>query len=44
MPLYNRTCPDILLEDDRLVKIAKRNREEILIEVENPLVWLQEMV
>ena len=36
---------DVLLStDDRLVEIAKRNRETILIEIENPLVWLQEMV
>lgn len=33
-----------LSTDDRLVKAAKRNSEAINIRVENPLIWLQEVV
>lgn len=40
-----KACADVLLStDDRLVKIAKRNREMITIDIENPLVWLQKMM
>ncbi len=36
---------DVFLStDDRLVKTAKRNSEAINIRVENPLIWLQEVV
>ena len=36
---------DVLLSTDgNLVKIARRNVDEIRVEIENPLVWLQKMV
>ncbi len=30
--------------DDKLVKSAKRNRDRIHVDIENPLVWLQKVV
>ncbi len=30
--------------DDKLVKIAKQNYKELKVNIENPLIWLQEVV
>ena len=36
---------DVFLStDDKLLKAAKRNREAINIEVDNPLLWLQKVI
>lgn len=36
---------DVLLStDDRLLKLAKRNSKKLDVRVENPLVWVEEMI
>ncbi len=36
---------DVMLStDDKLVRLAQRNKDRILIEIANPLVWLQKVV
>lgn len=36
---------DVFLStDDRLLKLAKRNSEKLDVRVENPLVWVEEMI
>jgi predicted nucleic acid-binding protein len=36
---------DVLLStDDKLIKLAKRNRQKFHVEIENPLIWLQKVV
>ncbi len=36
---------DVFLStDDKLIKSAKRNRNKISVEIENPLIWLQKVL
>jgi predicted nucleic acid-binding protein len=36
---------DVFLStDDRLLKLAKRNSKKLDVRVENPLVWVEEMI